>query len=409
LSFNGSGLFLINSTGQPVVADTLIEAATFNAFTADVGTGLSTCITKDGQTTISANLPMAGFRHTGVGNASADTDYLAYGQAKTIIQNDTYTWCGTAGGTADALTLTPTPAITAYAAGQKFRFKSGASANTGATTVDISGEGAIAIQLNGAALAAGDIEISQWYEITLSDASTAQLLKVGIPAKVLVDGDIGVSVQAYDALLASLAGQTVAANKVQAYSGADTASLLDFKDEDDMASDSATAIPSQQSTKAYADRKFVRQTAVVASGTPLLIDFTSIPSWVKAVWIDFSAFSFNSTADLLVQVGDSGGAENSGYVSAAINGGSGASSSSTAGFVVRLAGAANLLSGHMILTNPTGNVWVSSHSGKISTGAGSQGGGDKTLTDTLTQVRVTSTSGTDTIDDGSTVNLYYMG
>jgi len=153
MSFNGSGLFLINSTGQPVVADTLIEAATFNAFTADVGTGLSTCITKDGQTTIAANLPMSGFRHTGVGNASADTDYLAYGQAKTLIQNGTPTWCGTATGTADALVLTPTPAVTAYAAGQKFRFKASTSANTGAATVNISTVGAVAIQLNGAALA----------------------------------------------------------------------------------------------------------------------------------------------------------------------------------------------------------------------------------------------------------------
>lgn len=57
--------------------------------------------------------------------------------------------------------------------------------------------------------------------------------------------------QPLDALLTSLAGQTTAANKVQAYSASDTALLLDFKDEDDMASNSATAIPSQQSVKAY--------------------------------------------------------------------------------------------------------------------------------------------------------------
>lgn len=66
---------------------------------------------------------------------------------------------------------------------------------------------------------------------------------------------IGTNVQAYDALLQSLAGQTTANNKVQAYSGVDTATLLDFKDEDNMASDSATALPSQQSVKAYADTK----------------------------------------------------------------------------------------------------------------------------------------------------------
>jgi hypothetical protein len=88
-------------------------------------------------------------------------------------------WCGTAGGTANALTLTPAVAITAYAAGQAFRFKSGASVNTGAATVNISGVGAIAIQRNGAALNGGEIEASQWYQLVLSDATTAQLTKIG--------------------------------------------------------------------------------------------------------------------------------------------------------------------------------------------------------------------------------------
>jgi len=59
MSFNGSGAFIINSSGQPVVADTLIQAAVFNAFTADVATGLSTCITKDGQTTTTSVIPFA--------------------------------------------------------------------------------------------------------------------------------------------------------------------------------------------------------------------------------------------------------------------------------------------------------------------------------------------------------------
>ena len=74
MSFNGSGVFQINTAGQPVTANTLIEASVFNALTADLATGLSNCVTKDGQTVVTANIPMAGFRITGLGYGTAATD-----------------------------------------------------------------------------------------------------------------------------------------------------------------------------------------------------------------------------------------------------------------------------------------------------------------------------------------------
>ncbi|MAN60909.1 MAG: hypothetical protein CMI60_03075 [Parvibaculum sp.] len=59
--------------------------------------------------------------------------------------------------------------------------------------------------------------------------------------------------QASNDILTDLAGLTQAANKVPYFSSSSAASVLDFKDEDDMASNSATAVPSQQSVKAYVD------------------------------------------------------------------------------------------------------------------------------------------------------------
>lgn len=72
MSYNGSGTFVINSTGQPVVAGTIISSASFNALTADLATGLTTALTKDGQTTTTARILFAqGINSTLVTDASS--------------------------------------------------------------------------------------------------------------------------------------------------------------------------------------------------------------------------------------------------------------------------------------------------------------------------------------------------
>ena len=86
-------------------------------------------------------------------------------------------WCGTAGGTVDAITLTPAVAIAAYAAGQSFRFTA-SGANTSTTpSVAVSGLATKTIQRLGAALAAGDIPSGATVEITY-DGSYFQLTSV---------------------------------------------------------------------------------------------------------------------------------------------------------------------------------------------------------------------------------------
>ena len=46
----------------------------------EVATGLSTCVLKDGTQIITANIPMAGFKFTGMGSGSAAANAVAYGQ-----------------------------------------------------------------------------------------------------------------------------------------------------------------------------------------------------------------------------------------------------------------------------------------------------------------------------------------
>lgn len=175
MAFNGAGVFqriynwVTDAANSINITDTRMDAE-MDGF----ATGLSTCITKDGQTTITANLPMATFRHTGVGNATARTDYAAAGQ----VQDSSFTWCGTAGGTKNALTLTPTPAITAYATGQEFVFKAGATSSDDAVTISISGLTTKAAQLNDTACSASVyIEANKYYR-AIYDGTAIQLTRL---------------------------------------------------------------------------------------------------------------------------------------------------------------------------------------------------------------------------------------
>ena len=155
MSYNGSGTFVINTAGQPVVANTVISATVFNALTADLATGLSTAITKDGQTTITANIPFGSNKITGLGAATAATDAATLGQVQSTAAK-LITVTGT-----DTITGTMSPALTAYAAGQLFYFIANA-ANTGAMTINIDGLGAKAITRDGStALIAGDVNTGE--------------------------------------------------------------------------------------------------------------------------------------------------------------------------------------------------------------------------------------------------------
>ena len=155
----------------------------------------------------------------------------------------------------------------------------------------------------------------------------------------------------------------------------------------------------------------------VASTSGTSIDFTSIPSWVKRITVMFNGVSTSSTSALQVQIGDSGGVENTGYVSNAglVTGGypgaAGVDATATAGFLLeyQAQAASDILNGHLVLTNVSGNIWVGSGILGSTSGAGRNiflYTGTKTLSDVLDRVRITTVSGTPTFDAGS-INILY--
>lgn len=102
----------------------------------DLATGINNCINKAGQNAPTADLPMGGYKHSGVGDATGSTNYAKVSQ---LYSNSFES--GASGGTANALTLTMTPAIAAYTTKQKFTFF-GAQRNTSSVTLDVDGKGA---------------------------------------------------------------------------------------------------------------------------------------------------------------------------------------------------------------------------------------------------------------------------
>ncbi len=74
-----------SATGYPAVASTTIESAKYNAVIADIATALTLSIAANGETTITANIPMSGYKITGLGNATADGEALNRGTALSLF------------------------------------------------------------------------------------------------------------------------------------------------------------------------------------------------------------------------------------------------------------------------------------------------------------------------------------
>lgn len=84
MSRNGSGVYTAPATDFPAVASTLIESTKFNNVVNDIATALTNSLAANGETTVTANIPMNSKKLTGLAVATTSGDALSYGQAATV-------------------------------------------------------------------------------------------------------------------------------------------------------------------------------------------------------------------------------------------------------------------------------------------------------------------------------------
>lgn len=151
---------------------------------------------------------------------------------------------------------------------------------------------------------------------------------------------------------------------------------------------------------------FTSATAIAAtSGTAH--GFTGVPAGTEVIILDVSKVSLSGTDELLVQIGDSGGYETTGYISSGHDGS--VILNATNGFLLNAGAlAASAYSGNAVFSRINGNEWVY-QAQTASDGIGVQHtcAGNKTLSAELDRIQITTT-GSDTFDGSGTVNIAYQ-
>jgi hypothetical protein len=79
MPYNGSGTYSLPA-GNPVVTGAAISSTTTNNTNSDIATALTNCMTRDGQSPPTENIPMGGNKLTGLASGTASGDALQYGQ-----------------------------------------------------------------------------------------------------------------------------------------------------------------------------------------------------------------------------------------------------------------------------------------------------------------------------------------
>jgi len=165
---DGSGTFtLLVSMSANESAGVNVVSSAFDTVLDDIATALTDSIDRDGQSDPTANLAMAGFRHTGVGSAVAANEYLRTDQ----YQQGNVVFASASTSATNAYGVTLIPAITTYTEGLTILFRPDET-NTGSANLHANGVSAARLTKGAATtLASGDIQANSLYMAVYSSGN----------------------------------------------------------------------------------------------------------------------------------------------------------------------------------------------------------------------------------------------
>jgi len=464
---NGSGLYVPPPANYPAVSATLITAANRNAIDADLATALTNSIAVNGESVVTADIAFGNNKLTGVKDGTlakdaanvsqiqnsnaillasvAGTDTItaslspaltayANGQIFTLIPANSNTGAVTIninGLGAKSITKNGSTALVAgdLVAGVEYslqydgtRFQKVAGSDymsiaggslTGLLNVNDGADIASATTVDLTAATGNTVRITGTTPITAFTMNAGQQMEiVAVGALPLtyhattmnINGGVSYTCTANDRLSVFKDGSGVIQVNVTKQDGTPIVGVVTYASQADY--NTGTNTTKALNSAILRGNNLVASTAInTTSGTSH--DFTGIPSWAKRITLMLSDVSTNGSSILQVQIGDSGGVENTGYAGQAWT--NTTSGVATTGLYLHNANAAaNTTTGQVVFNKINGNTWVASGIMNVTNASnlGYQCITTKTLSDTLDRIRLTTVNGTDTFDAG-VINIIY--
>lgn len=436
-----SGLVLVDATSASIVLTLPVSGASsddafFNIRRIDASTSNTVTVLRNGTDTLegaATALPILAGETLDVQLPAGTTNWRITGGttwAGRAVQEQKFI-TGTTGGTLTAYTLTTSPAITAYKAGQSF-FVTFHAASGASPTLQISGVATppslVKLLGNGSFtnIGAGDLPINHRSRVTLisatqawveelPDASDAPRVDVASAATVNLTTSasstrhINITGTTTITAFTVVSGLTYFVRFAGSLTLTNSASLVTQTGANIVTQAGDTCVLRATAANTveilfYTPAISLSSDISVATTSGTAFDFLSIPSGVKRMELIFSGVSTNGSSYPIVQLG-SGSFTVTGYSSGGNQAGGTnvvTGLATTVGLLTGAGGAAaNIFYGSMSLENVGSNTWVCSASGGFSNASyGTSCGGGVTLAGVLDRLRLTTINGTDSFDNG---------